>query len=237
MVKQCPHCNKDLNLNESQQAKVESALAGLQPGGVLKIACPQCHKPIELGADVDGTVSQRKKGLPKQKKSNLSPPKPQDIKWLLSADIKESDEIKDIPMALILMPDGPVRDAVSAAFVEMFYQPIIADSPQDAIERMRFVNFAATVYHVDFEGVPLEQSLFHSHIRTMSMSKRRYMQYVLVGPEFNTLFDLEALTHSVNMVVNDKDVDNLKLFLKKGETDYKSLFGQWVAMLKGHGNV
>ena len=67
------------------------------------------------------------------------------------------------------------------------------------------------------------------------MGKRRYMIYVLIGPEFNTLYDLQALAYSANMVVNDKDADKMKTIWKKGKNDYDELFNPFITILKSHG--
>ncbi|MCK5340823.1 MAG: hypothetical protein KAJ60_07090, partial [Desulfobulbaceae bacterium] len=115
------------------------------------------------------------------------------------------------------------------------YQSIYAESAEDAIEKMRFVNYAAVVYHTILEEGGLEKSTFHSYVSGLAMSKRRYMYYVLVGPEFHTLYDLEALAYSANLVVNDTELGHMDLILRKGMRENEELFGPFLSALKEYG--
>ena len=59
----------------------------------------------------------------------------------------------------------------------------------------------------------------------MNMSRRRYIFYVLIGEQFETLYDLQALANSVNLVVNDTDVPFIGTVLKKAIPEFETLFG------------
>lgn len=56
---------------------------------------------------------------------------------------------------------------------------------------------------------------------------------MLIGPKFRTLYNLEALSNSANLVVNDRDIKNLSLILRKGFYDYEELFGPFLEALTG----
>ncbi len=233
MVSRCPHCSQSLNLTDAQKAKIENALSQLQ-AGTLKLTCPNCSKPMELKSD--GSLAEVKKGVKGKGGKGINPPAPPDVQRLISAGVQDAEEIKDIPMALVLLKEGDMRDSIAGSIIELFFQPVYASSSEEAIEKMRFVNFSAVILHSGFEGGPLETSHFHQHMMKMAMSKRRYIFYVLIGPEFDTLYDLQALALSANLVVNDKEIDHLKTIIKKGQSDYNDLFGPWLSALKGHGN-
>ena len=68
------------------------------------------------------------------------------------------------------------------------------------------------------------------------MTQRRSIYYVLIGPDFHTLYDLEALSNSANLVVNESELGQFDLILKKGLQDYDDLFGLYIKMLKEHGH-
>jgi hypothetical protein len=76
---------------------------------------------------------------------------------------------------------------------------------------------------------------FHRHMKVMAMDKRRDIYYVLIGSTFKTFYDLEALAHSVNLVVNDRELKYLPLILKKGLSDYEELFSPLTMTLREHG--
>lgn len=244
MISQCPHCHKNINLSEAQQHKVEKALAGLTDGKTLKIGCPHCRKPIELTADggtADAGVAsppagvKAKAGGDKQNTSPAEPPHPPDVSWLANGEMSEKAVVSDIPMALILIKPGSLRDRVVKAFEDDNYMPVFMDSAAEAINEMRFTDYAAVVMHSGYEGVDLAASSFHAHMCGMSMNRRRHIYYVLIGPEYRTLYDLEALAYSANLVINDKDVQYIDTILTKGFRDYEELFGPYLKVLKEHG--
>ena len=105
------------------------------------------------------------------------------------------------------------------------YQTSFAQSAEDAIEKMQFVNYASVILHSHYEGSPWENGVFHQFMRAMNMSKRRYIFYMLIGPEFHTLYDLEALAHSANLVVNDQDLSQLAIILRTAIPKYEAMFG------------
>ncbi|MEA3548520.1 MAG: hypothetical protein U9R66_12745 [Thermodesulfobacteriota bacterium] len=243
MIAECPHCQHPLKLTENQLAKIEKALAGLQPGKFLKLGCPNCKKAIEL--DRDGSTAVGKKQPPgdsaglqaKKEQEPKGPPVPPaepDIDWLKSGELEEKEMLGDVTQVLILMAASELRDQIVSAFENRGYKPVYPESAADAIKRMRFVHFAAVVLHVNFEG-NLASSVFHQHMRALLMTQRRSIYYVLIGPDFHTLYDLEALSNSVNLVVNESEIDRFDLILRKGLQDHDDLFGLYIKMLKEHG--
>jgi len=81
----------------------------------------------------------------------------------------------------------------------------------------------------------LAESTFHRYMRHLDMEKRRGILYVLVGRELHTLYDLQALAHSANAVVNHGDVNHMSTILMEVKNDYEELFGYYVEMLRASG--
>jgi hypothetical protein len=240
MIKNCPHCQENLNLSVIQVAKVQEALAKLPEGKFLKINCPHCKKPMELAANGEPAITGRteqKYPVLKQRKLDLKPPAPPPLDWLASGKIEQEEAITDTREVLILMADGPARTSVVDAFKEIDYTPVFPESAQDGIERMRFTNYAAVVLHSRFDGNRLAESSFHDHIRKLTMTRRRSIFYTLIGPEFKTLYNLEALVNSANLVINDKEVNKVRFILKKAIPEYEELFGSYVDTLIEHGHT
>lgn len=59
----------------------------------------------------------------------------------------------------------------------------------------------------------------------MNMSRRRFIFYTLVGKEFKTLYNLQALAYSANLVVNDNEIPYFNVILRKAIPEYEELFG------------
>ena len=260
MLAQCPHCRQTLMLSEAQLEKIKTALASLSVGKTLKIGCPKCKQPIELNSDGSvaaqaesamkdvlygvhtGNEDQAAAGIVAAAQKRPQPvrlppaaPKPPDLGWLSSGVYNQKESVENVPHALIMIGDDETTTQVTMAFGELGYQPVYVQSAEEAIDKMQFMNFEAVVLHSRFEGGDLEGSTVHQYMRGMAMARRRYIFYVLIGPEFRTLYDLEALANSVNLVVNDRDAGHFSLILKKGMNDYTDLFGPYLEALGNYG--
>ena len=119
--------------------------------------------------------------------------------------------------------------------VESFFQPIAVDTEAEAMEQMRVIQFDAVVLHTRFGGGKLRKSKFHDYMKKMSMVRRRYIFYILIGSELHTLYSLEALSNSANLTINENDIEHMKNIYKRGKTEYDELFGPYINVLKEKG--
>lgn len=180
---------------------------------------------------------QKTKAAHKESSANqaVKPPPPPDTEWLKEGVFETEEAIEDIPQALIIMQEGKDRDKVAEAVESIGYQPSFADSAENAMEKMQFVNYASVIFYSQFEEKELEASTFHQFMRNMAMQKRRFIFYILIGPEFFTLYDLEALACSANLVVNDREIPQLLTILRKSIPQYEELFGTLMAEINAYG--
>jgi len=236
MITHCPHCSEELSFTDAQQVKIEAALDSLK-SGTLKLKCPQCKEPIELLSD--GTLAdwRQEAASTMETRSIVEPPEPPDINWLTEGSFDEEQKIRDIPKALILIDPGEIRDMVTGAMVESFFQPTVVDTIDEAMEKIRAIQYDTVIMYTGFDGVSLKKSEFHVYMIRLQMVKRRYIYYVLIGPNLHTLYGLEALSNSANLVVNDNDVSHFKTIYKRGKSDYEDLFGPYIEALQEQGSV
>ncbi len=224
MISQCPQCQKKLRLGSEQAEKLKKALAALEGDKKLTMKCPSCGGAIIL----DNSA------ILESKASLVPPPPPPDLDWLASGDYQGEEKVEDVPMALLVHEPTEQRDSIQESIEFVGYQVVVVDSAAEAMERMRFVNFACVVLHADLEG-SLEQSLFHTYMRDMAMERRRYIFYILIGKSFHTLYGLEALANSANLVVNEEELKHLGVILRRSIPDYEELFGPILEELSVHG--
>jgi len=140
-------------------------------------------------------------------------------------------------MVLILMPRGPGMDTVREAYADEGFLPVFAKNADDAVDRMQFTPFAGVVLHSHIGEEPLSSSKLHIFMRKIAMIRRRNIHYTLIGPEFQTLYDLQALSNSANLVVNDKELDHFRLILKKSLHESQKLFGPLAESLVAQGRI
>ncbi len=235
MISECPHCKQILRFSEIQKQKLSSALDKLPSGKTLKMGCPKCKVSIELQSD-GSTASSTDKPTPNNTTHpSIEPPKPQELGWLTSGEADEEKIVDNIPTALVLIPEGDDKITISSYLEEYKYQIYSPETVDEAINSMRFRDFHIVVYHSEYDSAALDDQEFHKFMMQMSMSKRRYIYYILLGPEFKTLYDLEALTFSANLVINTKEAQYLTTILMKGLAECDALFVPYSDILKKHG--
>ncbi len=235
MLTICPLCHAALHFTEGQMAKIQASLSALPEGKVLRLGCPHCKQAIVV--DRRGNPAMEKAASSSGRQTNtIEPPAPPDTSWMSTGEFDAHEIVEDVPQVLLLIRDDGLRRVIGETFSDLGYLPVSAQDIETAVDKMRFESFKAVVYHTGFEeGKALPEAPFHQHMANMAMSSRRYIYYILVGPELHTLYDLEALTLSANLVVNDREVPKFDLILRKGLTDYEALFGPFLSAMREYG--
>lgn len=228
----CPKCGKQLKLSD----KFKESLRQLKPEQKARVKCIQCEEPFQIdGAMLNGKPvpeGPKRGAAPTLRRVVVKPPEPPDVSWLQEGVFDEQEVVEEIPLALILIPEQCGRAEVVKAVEALGYRAELATSAQAAIDKMEFVNYSGVILHTEFEQGGLGGNAFHQFMCTMSMVKRRYIFYVLLAKDMHTLYDLEALAHSANIVVNEQDVQHFGTILRKAIPDYEALFGPLMEELR-----
>ncbi len=236
MIVRCPNCDSQLKLSD----KIRQSVQQLGPGKKIKVKCVHCDVPFGLDvSSLQRAPSSQHQVRPERNKTPLgqkvTPPAPPDTEWLADGSLNEKEVVEDIPSALVLMPDSANRESVLHAAKAFGYRVEQAFTAEEAIERMRFVNYSAVFLHEQFEPGGVNSGKFHQFMRAMSMSRRRYIFYVLLGQQFRTLYDLQALANSANLVVSDAEIPFIGTVLKKAIPEFETLFGPLMEELQAVG--
>ncbi len=235
MIVNCPNCGKQLRMS----GNIQESVRRLGPGKKIKIKCVQCQKPFGLDASQliaeTGGVKEAARKKPARAPQGVQPPASPDISWLKDGAFEDQEVVEDVPLALVLMPETPHRTALVDAVRELGYRTELAQSSEEALEKMRFVNYASVFLHSGYESGGIFSGKFHDYMKNMEMSRRRFILYVLIGKEFKTLYDLQALSNSANLVVNDEETPYIGTILKKTIPEYEMLFGSLIEQLRVSG--
>lgn len=228
----CPHCGKQLKLSD----KIQNSIDALAPGQQIRVKCVQCEKPFPIDVsqrDSSGSVAGggRSSGT-NPPAHTVRPPDPPDVSWLKEGVFEEKEVVEEIPRALVLMPDSAGRAIVVKDLEKLGYRVEMALSPEEGMAKMQFVNYATVILHDRFEDRGLDTAVFHQFMKSMNMMRRRYIFYVLIGENMKTLYDLQALAFSANLVVNNSDVQHFSLLLRKTIPEYEALFGPLMEELR-----
>lgn len=229
----CPKCGKQLKLSDKFLENIKQ----LKPDQKARVRCIACEEPFAIDAAVMAkgpavVAGPRQGAAPKLRRSLVKPPDPPDVSWLHEGLFAEQEVVEEIPLALVLVPEQGGRAEVIKAVEALGYRAEVAASGESAIEKMEFVNYSGVILHDEFEQGGLARGAFHGFMSAMGMAKRRYIFYVLIGKSFHTLYDLEALANSANIVVNERDVQHFGTILRKTIPEYEALFGPLMEELR-----
>ncbi len=136
-------------------------------------------------------------------------------------DDAEAFEIYDEHDKIALILDKKNHDNWTTALTELEYKLQSAKSPEHAVHKLKFNQYHVVAFHEKFGDTTLETSPLYAHIRDMPRDTRRKTFVALIGDNFKTLDHMEALANSVNLVINQNEIDQLETILKKstGEND------------------
>ncbi|MBT8361087.1 MAG: hypothetical protein KJO32_09040 [Deltaproteobacteria bacterium] len=166
----------------------------------------------------------------RKKLSYSSSPRPPNIAELRRKFYTEkSDTNTEIRRALILSADNNCLLVCKKVLQNFKFVVKITPSESDAIESISLYSFSTLVYDSS-----LGFNDFEYYMRNLAGDKRRNLYYVIIGPELKTLYDLQALSLSANLVVNNSDMKYLDKILKKGFQDYETLFRPFVEIIQAN---
>ena len=185
MQVECPSCAKEINIPDNKVPK----------GQAFNLNCPGCKTKMRVD-------------------QHLKPPEPDpeesvDTSSMIIdedfSDDEEEIEIYDEHDQIALILDRQNDDLWSTALTELDYKLQRAKSPEHAIHKLRFNQYHVVAIHEKFGDTTLETSPLYEFVRDMPMDTRRKTFVALVGEKFKTLDNMEALSYSVNLVINQND--------------------------------
>jgi hypothetical protein len=124
----------------------------------------------------------------------------------------------------LICADASTTEAVKNTLRELGYKFHTAETPELAIERMRYTDYNCIVIHENFAGTSIRSNPVLNYLAPLPMLQRRDSFVCLVGESFKTLDAMQAFAQSVHLVVNPSDLPNLTAILKKGLMESETLY-------------
>jgi hypothetical protein len=195
MQVECSSCTKEINIPDEKIPKDQA----------FNLTCPGCKTKLR--------VDQHLKSL--------------DASSLVvdeEFDDEEEIEIYDEHDKIALILDRQNDDLWDTVLTELEYKLQRAKSPEHAVHKLRFNQYHVVVFHEKYGDSSLKTSPLYEFIRDMPMYTRRKTFVAVVGENYKTLDNMEALAFSVNLVINQKDVGQLETILKKSIGDNDTFY-------------
>lgn len=232
MILRCDNCSVSLQLDDSKI-----------PDGKFTVRCPRCQNMIRITPGAGGagsaTVQQLASNVPapavNQGAENFSARESElqinsAMRSLLSALQTENrvmdsgDDDDEMKPRRVLLCLGSQQDRVSRLLVESGYKVYLAENPSQANERMREGKTGIVIFSPDFAAEMNGATVLHQKFNAMAASERRRVYLVSLEDEGNTLNAHGAFLRNLNLIVNENDVDELPLILKRALRDFNDLY-------------
>jgi len=200
MQVECPSCAKEINIPDNK----------VPQGQAFNLNCPSCKTKMRVDQHLQPDPTQLDT-------SSMLVDEEFD-------DDNEEIEIYDEHDQIALILDRQNDDLWTTALTDLDYKLQRAKSPEHAVHKLRFNQYHVVVVHEKFGDTTLKTSPLYEYIRDMPMDTRRKTFVALVGDNFKTLDNMEAFAYSVNLVINQKDFDQLETVLKKSIGDNETFY-------------
>ncbi len=204
MQVECSSCNKEINIPDNK----------IPQGQAFNLTCPSCKTKMRVDQHLKPPASD-----PAESVDAISMVVDEEFE-----DDEEEIEIYDEHDKIALILDRQNDDLWTTALTELEYKLQRAKSPEHAVHKLKFNQYNVVAFHEKFGGSTLETSPLYDFIRDMPMDTRRKIFVALVGENFTTLDNMEALAYSVNLVINQKELDQLEAILKKSIGDNDNFY-------------
>ena len=135
----------------------------------------------------------------------------------------------------LICADPNTTEVVKTTLRELGFKFHTAETPELAVERMRYTNYDCIAVHENFAGSSLRSNPVLNYLSPLPMAQRRYSFVCLMGPTFKTLDAMQAFAHSVQLTLNPVDLPNLGPILKKGLAEFDLLYRSYKDTLAAMG--
>ncbi|MEW6116118.1 MAG: hypothetical protein AB1553_04365 [Nitrospirota bacterium] len=121
---------------------------------------------------------------------------------------------EELKSALICEESAENRNTITAALESMGYRTESATNADETLEKLKFNQYSVIILNESFGGAP-ESNTVYKHLQFMPMGIRRHLFLALVGQDLKTQDHMTAFAKSANLVINERDLPNIKAILKK----------------------
>jgi CheY-like chemotaxis protein len=135
----------------------------------------------------------------------------------------------------LICADPTTIEVAKDTLRELGFKFHTAETPELAVERIRYTNYDCIILQENFAGSSLKSNAVLSFLANLPMAQRRLWFICLVGPSFKTLDAMQAFGQSVHLVLNPSDLPNLGPILKKGLAEFEQLYRTYKDVLAAQG--
>ena len=216
----CNACQRSMNILDEKLPKDQA----------FSITCPGCKNKIK----VDQHLKTPDPPTPPQQEEALDT-----AGMVVDQEEFEDDELviygENDQLALIL--DETNQSAWTQALESRDYKIQYAKSPEHAVHKMKFTHFHFIALHENYRNKDLDNNTVYKTLIELPMVTRRNIFVALIGKNFKTLKNMQAFQKSVNVVINEKDINKLEDVLKKSISEIEIFYKVFKETLQSMGKA
>ena len=216
----CNACQRSMNILDEKLPKDQA----------FSITCPGCKNKIK----VDQHLKTPDPPTPPQQEEALDT-----AGMVVDQEEFEDDElgIYDENDQLALILDETNQSAWTQALESRDYKIQYAKSPEHAVHKMKFTHFHFIALHENYGNKDLDNNTVYKTLIELPMVTRRNIFVALIGKNFKTLKNMQAFQKSVNVVINEKDINKLEDVLKKSISEIEIFYKVFKETLQSMGKA
>ena len=216
----CNACQRSMNIPDEKLPKDQT----------FSITCPGCKNKIK----VDQHLKTPDPPTPPQQEEALDT-----AGMVVDQEEFEDDElvIYDENDQLALILDETNQSAWTQALESRDYKIQYAKSPEHAVHKMKFTHFHFIALHENYGNKDLDNNTVYKTLIELPMVTRRNIFVALIGKNFKTLKNMQAFQKSVNVVINEKDINKLEDVLKKSISEIEIFYKVFKETLQSMGKA
>lgn len=217
-------------------------------GQAFTIPCPKCKKKITVNVKGPGKPPDspgKATGEPDKKAPERKPDKKPDKasdkaskpgkkpdKTLIeqaAADYDSADKPFDfveegVETALVCEADPAINAGITEVLEKMGYVVTSPKNPMEALKQMRFYNFNLVLLNERFGTSNPDENHVRKYLDRLAMESRRKIFVVLLTGRFRTNDNMVAFNKSVNLVINGKDMGQLRKVLAAAISEHSTFY-------------
>jgi CheY-like chemotaxis protein len=124
------------------------------------------------------------------------------------------------------------REGIARQLTKNGYQVFVAQDTGQAVDRMRENQLEVVLLDSEFDSAEQGSAFVVREVNVLRPAQRRRLFFVLLSPLQRTMDAHAAFLHSVNAVVNLKDLDDLFRILEQALREYNELYKEFNQALK-----
>jgi predicted Zn finger-like uncharacterized protein len=191
-------------------------------GKATRLSCPKCKGQITV-APPSGPGSLLKNGL--EETGYDASEKPFDF-------IEEEGNT-----ALACESDPVMLKKIVDTLNLLEYHVTVSESGRDALKKMRYHQYDLVVINEAFHCTGPDTNMVLLYLERLNMSARRDIYVTMISSQYRTMDQMMAFRHSVNLIVNSKNIDDIGKIIQRGLTDHDFFYRVFKDTLKEVGRA